>query len=719
MIHKTKRTPTAVLFATCASTLVLTGCFTEFDIEDDTPTAATQCESQTLQNGLCQANQSEVIDWLAKNFENQQRNVVYELNSAEAGVQTVQDFDAVAAPATDNIEASETNTIEDGVDESDWVKVIDNRYLATPKQPKVDYQYVWKENTAKQKQDCQDNYFDGGFFIEPSVQVDSIVDTIEIDSKTSEPYFYNWCEGRWELDDIYITEGELKVFEMIQTPASSAIISNTKLNPYSNYVSGLYDVLDDTGLLVLSSLSDELPEMRSNYGWWHNKSGIDMIDVSDPINPQANWSIKLDGYIVDTRVLNDELFVVSRRSPYEFYQFADTLNTDALNSIPTNKLMGTIQLNDEAPQLLSPIETCLLPKDERPAWGITFTYLTKIDLTDPSNIQTVCTLAPMHSIYMNEEAVYFLTTDYNWRNDDNRVKTNLDRFDLNTLNYTGSLYTDGSLGWGIDSKFRIKEQTLNEQQVLTLILTEQNSNNREHYIRNFEVNGSEFTQLDVYPEAGEKAIGKEREDIFSARIDGNSVQIVTYLNSDPLYEFNISDPSNIWMESELEIPGFSTYLHNIEDTELTVGLGQTDDRRLKIELYDQTGTDSSVLGTIELDSRTYSPATWDYKAFTSINDAENQLFRIAIPIQRWGYNDWTVNSETYYTNMAGIWLIQVDYSTSPATITQVNEIEVTDQPRDVYQSRAVIRGSAVHYAINGEVFSVDFSETTDVHSSAQ
>jgi len=703
-----KRAPTALLIiASCASSLALTGCF------NSTPSNTTtqSCTDTKTATGLCAPKSNEALKWISTQVASQQAQYKNDLVSLPSMQESVDSFVPSAASDSTNgpdIEASDTNTIEDGVAESDWVKVIDNRYLVTPKQPKVDYQYVWKDNSEAQKVQCKDQYYLDDFMIEPALD-------IAISTKTSQPY-YNWCDGRWELDNIEITKGELNVFEMIQTPASSQLTSSTELNPYSNYIQGLYDVLDDKGLLVLSSLSDQLPDMRSHYGWWHNKSGIDLIDVSDPVNPKSSWSIKLDGHVADSRVVGDELIVISRRSPYEIEQFRNTLDLNALSNIPHDKLMGTIQVNDNEPQLLGDIETCLLPQDERPSWGITFTYLTKIDLNNPNNIQTICTLAPMHSIYMNQHAIYFLTSDYNWQaQGESYYKTNLDRFDLKTFGYTNSLSVDGSLGWGIDSNFRIKEQQLNEQTVLTLVLTERIDRERKHYIRNYEVLNDTFTLLDTYPEQGEKAIGKEREDIFSARIDGQSVQIVTYLNTDPLYEFNISDPSNIWMESELEIPGFSTYLHNIEDTELTVGLGKTDDNRLKVELYDQSGTESSVLGTLEMQSRTHSPATNDYKAFTSLNDKDNQIFKIALPIQRWGYYD---ASNTFsYKNMAGLWLIEIDYSSVPATIRQINDIEITDKPSDVYQSRSVIRGTAVHYALNGEVYSTKFSEGNDIHQS--
>jgi DNA excision repair protein ERCC-4 len=51
--------------------------------------------------------------------------------------------------------------------------------------------------------------------------------------------------------------------------------------------------------------------------------------------------------------------------------------------------------------------------------------------------------------------------------------------------------------------------------------------------------------------------------------------IVTFERTDPFYVFNLTDPSNPQKIGELEIPGFSSYLHPIEidGVPLMLGIG--------------------------------------------------------------------------------------------------------------------------------------------------
>ncbi len=62
------------------------------------------------------------------------------------------------------------------------------------------------------------------------------------------------------------------------------------------------------------------------------------------------------------------------------------------------------------------------------------------------------------------------------------------------------------------------------------------------------------------------------EDIRSVRFDGKRGYVVTFKKTDPLFVFDLSDPRAPRMEAELKIPGFSTYMHRMDDEHLlTIG----------------------------------------------------------------------------------------------------------------------------------------------------
>lgn len=58
------------------------------------------------------------------------------------------------------------------------------------------------------------------------------------------------------------------------------------------------------------------------------------------------------------------------------------------------------------------------------------------------------------------------------------------------------------------------------------------------------------------------------EDIRSVRFDGEHGFVVTFKKTDPLYMFDLSQPTAPRITGELKIPGFSTYMHMLDDEHL-------------------------------------------------------------------------------------------------------------------------------------------------------
>ena len=63
------------------------------------------------------------------------------------------------------------------------------------------------------------------------------------------------------------------------------------------------------------------------------------------------------------------------------------------------------------------------------------------------------------------------------------------------------------------------------------------------------------------------------EIIRSVRFMGDVAYVVTFRQTDPLYVIDLSDPRNPRTAGELKIPGFSSYLHPVDDATL-IGIGQ-------------------------------------------------------------------------------------------------------------------------------------------------
>lgn len=76
----------------------------------------------------------------------------------------------------------------------------------------------------------------------------------------------------------------------------------------------------------------------------------------------------------------------------------------------------------------------------------------------------------------------------------------------------------------------------------------------------------------------------EEERIYAVRFIGDTGYIVTFRETDPFFVMDLSDPQNPQIKGELKIPGYSSYLHPIDDDRI-LGFGK-EDQDVKISLFD-------------------------------------------------------------------------------------------------------------------------------------
>lgn len=141
----------------------------------------------------------------------------------------------------------------------------------------------------------------------------------------------------------------------------------------------------------------------------------------------------------------------------------------------------------------------------------------------------------------------------------------------------------------------------------------------------------------------------EGEQIYSVRFDGDRAFVVTFRQVDPLFVFDLSDPTAPVIRGELEVPGFSSYLQVIDENHLLAVGRSTSDFATKVALYDISNPDAPIeVDEDILPSWTWSLAEWDAQAVGWFASHET----LAIPAS--GY-DW----ETGFHNELFVFHIDV------------------------------------------------------------
>ncbi|MCL2778606.1 MAG: beta-propeller domain-containing protein [Polyangiaceae bacterium] len=119
------------------------------------------------------------------------------------------------------------------------------------------------------------------------------------------------------------------------------------------------------------------------------------------------------------------------------------------------------------------------------------------------------------------------------------------------------------------------------------------------------------------------------ETIYSVRFVGNRGYVVTFRQMDPLFVIDLTQPEQPVVLGALTIPGFSEYMHPIDDNHLlTIGRGGTNAQALALKIFDVTNGKNPVL-TQQFTYNNeygYSDAEYDHKAFTYLADRQLLAF---------------------------------------------------------------------------------------------
>lgn len=194
--------------------------------------------------------------------------------------------------------------------------------------------------------------------------------------------------------------------------------------------------------------------------------------------------------------------------------------------------------------------------------------------------------------------------------------------------------------------------------------------------------GVQGTKLVVTGQTPDLAKG---ERVQSARFMGDKGYVVTFEQVDPLFVLDLADPTAPKVIGELKIPGFSTYIHPLDDGHLlTIGIHMPDpaggpvdwqERRMKLSIFDVRDPTkplekfTETIGT----ASGWSEAAWEHKAFNFF--PEKGL--LAIP-----FSDYRASSNDYWSDfVSDLRVFRVD---AAAGITPIGALGLAD----VYQTYA-------------------------------
>jgi Beta propeller domain len=527
------------------------------------------------------------------------------------------------ATPTDTTTASDTNTQVEGVDEADFVKVVDNgkamfllhgqslRKLTT--WPPEDLALAG-EALAIEGQPSEMFVTEGGVAVVFSsvslAQPDAAPVGVAKDVCT--PFFCRGSYGAW-------------------TKITVVDVSGTRPSVQRElYYQGAYTSSRRHGDVVRVVLGASAP-----YG--------------DLFTPRVD-TVDAFGNAYDEVTLEEQLLDWQERSEVSIRK------TELANWLPLVKEKKGGALVDVAPTC----DTYFTPSAGVTDYGLT--HVLSLDTSKPTaDVGGVTILGSTSTVYASADALLLAQPDYRFAFGfvpEERTALHLFALDAADTRYSASGGVRGLLpafnpqfGLDVTGDGVIRVATTGRVRVEPDAAPNDPDFNRtdtDNRVRTLRATGDKLSLV------GEsKALGHPGEDVKSARFVGDRGYVVTFRNTDPLIVLDVAKAESPEVLGEIVIPGFSTYMHPL-DADHLITFGEEGQGGNQLQLFDVSHPERGIPApkTLSFGPGSSSQVSYSHKAFTYF--AEQQL--IALPVYGFWY-DPTYARQAYG---AGLKVVHVD-----------------------------------------------------------
>ena len=283
-----------------------------------------------------------------------------------------------------------------------------------------------------------------------------------------------------------------------------------------------------------------------------------MIDVSDREEPEIIREVEFEGNYLSSRKIGSTAYFVLRK--YQYY-----LPEEPGEIVP---LYRDSNKGNETSQMCGCTDIGYLP----PVDARSFVIIGAISMEDEdAEITKEVIVASGENIYSSQDNFYVAEVDYDYPNIidefigryESREQTIVHKFSLEgqEIDYLGSMEAPGTI---------LNQFSMDEYDGYFRIAT-----TKGHVSRS----GDSTSMNNIYVFDEDMEMVGELEDlapgerIYSARFMGEKAYLVTFRKIDPLFVIDLSDPEEPEVLGKLKIPGYSDYLHPLDENHI-IGIGK-------------------------------------------------------------------------------------------------------------------------------------------------
>jgi uncharacterized secreted protein with C-terminal beta-propeller domain len=325
-----------------------------------------------------------------------------------------------------------------------------------------------------------------------------------------------------------------------------------------------------------------------------------VFDISDRTAPVLERQVDLDGSLIAARKIGTTVHTVITKAASPFaaqlsytpegvdlctplglppawherdkvraaFEDVRRADIDKIRSTPIDVLLPTIKDSlgtvDAAP-------TCSDLYASSIADGTAYTSIVSVDMVDPGPVKAATIISRAGAVYSSSDALY-IAVPHPWSYYDNGETTDLST--IHKFSVGDTIDTTAYLASGLVDGRALNQFAMDEHDGFLRIATTNGHAPSESAVSYLSVLGQQGADLVVVGQVGGIA---PTEDIRAVRFDGDRAFVVTFKKTDPLFAFDVSNPTSPKKLGELKIPGFSTYMHMLDDNHLlTIGFDADD-----------------------------------------------------------------------------------------------------------------------------------------------
>ena len=341
---------------------------------------------------------------------------------------------------------------------------------------------------------------------------------------------------------IYMVEdGQISITDISKGKPGEETLFRPDFEVPSDTVEELY--ISDGKMLIISNHAGDKDETIC-YSY----------DIADPTKPVLIGKARQDGFYNTSRKIGNTVYV-----------FSDTyIKTSDMNK---NVALQEDNLEKWVPQVNGKVISydCFYIGEDT----YSGTVISSFDVDKPDKtIDAKCIMNNSGEVYVSGNAMYLYHSD--WSASRELTKISKISFEDGVMKTGETTSVNGYL----NDKFAI-----NEQGGYLYVLPTSNTGSQP--VNSLHVLDKDMNEVGVINEIA------RGESIYAARFVGKYVYFITYRQTDPLFVADISNPTAPKLLGELEVSGFSEYLHMWDDTHvLGIGYGDSQQSKIKLTMFD-------------------------------------------------------------------------------------------------------------------------------------